>query len=91
MMKQLMDVTIFHWIKGKTGNKYIWLRSTGSTVVSQIIDTVVVLYIGFVLPGKMDWNTFAEVAPTNYLLKMGIAIALTPLIYAVHAGIRKFI
>ena len=91
LISQLMDVTIFHWIKGKTGNKYIWLRSTGSTVVSQIIDTVVVLYIGFVLPGKMDWNTFAEVAPTNYLLKMGIAIALTPLIYAVHAGIRKFI
>jgi uncharacterized PurR-regulated membrane protein YhhQ (DUF165 family) len=56
-----------------------------------MIDTIVVLYIGFVLPGKMDWNTFAEVAPTNYLLKMGIAIALTPLIYAVHAGIRKFI
>ena len=87
----LMDVTIFHWIKGKTGNKYIWLRSTGSTVVSQIIDTVVVLYVGFVLPGKMDWTTFTEVAPTNYLLKMGIAVALTPLIYAVHAGIRKFI
>jgi hypothetical protein len=39
----------------------------------------------------MDWNTFAEVAPTNYLLKMGIVVALTPLIYAVHAGIRKFI
>jgi uncharacterized integral membrane protein (TIGR00697 family) len=91
LISQLLDVTIFHWIKSKTGNKYIWLRSTGSTVVSQMIDTIVVLYIGFVLPGKMDWNTFGEVAPTNYLLKMGIAIALTPLIYAVHAGIRKFI
>jgi uncharacterized integral membrane protein (TIGR00697 family) len=91
LISQLLDVTIFHWIKSKTGNNHIWLRSTGSTVVSQMIDTIVVLYIGFVLPGKMDWNTFAEVAPTNYLLKMGIAVALTPLIYAVHAGIRKFI
>ena len=91
LISQLLDVTIFHWIKSKTGNNHIWLRSTGSTVVSQMIDTIVVLYIGFVLPGKMDWNTFAEVAPTNYLLKMVIAVALTPLIYAVHAGIRKFI
>ncbi len=91
LISQLLDVTIFHWIKSKTGNNHIWLRSTGSTVVSQMIDTIVVLYIGFVLPGKMDWNTFAEVAPTNYLLKMGIAVALTPMIYLVHAGIRKFI
>jgi uncharacterized integral membrane protein (TIGR00697 family) len=91
LISQLLDVTIFHWIKSKTGNNHIWLRSTGSTVVSQMIDTLVVLYIGFVLPGKMDWNTFAEVAPTNYLLKMGIAVALTPMIYLVHASIRKFI
>jgi uncharacterized integral membrane protein (TIGR00697 family) len=91
LISQLLDVTIFHWIKSKTGNNHIWLRSTGSTVVSQMIDTIVVLYIGFVLPGKMDWNTFAEVAPTNYLLKIGIAVALTPMIYLVHAGIRKFI
>lgn len=91
LISQLMDVTLFHWIKSKTGNKHIWLRSTGSTLFSQVIDTLVVLYIGFVLPGKMDWNTFADVAPTNYLLKMGIAVALTPLIYAVHALIRKFI
>ena len=81
LISQLLDVTIFHWIKSKTGNNHI----------CQMIDTIFVLYIGFVLPGKMDWNTFAEVAPTNYMLKMGIAVALTPLIYAVHAGIRKFI
>ena len=91
LISQLLDVTIFHWIKSKTGNNHIWLRSTGSTVVSQMIDTIVVLYIGFVLPGKMDWNTFADVAPTNYLLKMGSAVALTPMIYVVHAGIRRFI
>ena len=76
IISQLLDVTLFHWIKSKTGNKHIWLRSTGSTVVSQMIDTMVVLYIGFVLPGKMDWNTFAQVAPTNYLLKMGIAVEI---------------
>jgi uncharacterized integral membrane protein (TIGR00697 family) len=48
-----MDATIFHWIKNKTGNRYIWLRSTGSTVISQMVDTIVVLYIGFVLTGTL--------------------------------------
>lgn len=91
MLSQLLDVSLFHWVKTKTGNKFIWLRSTGSTVVSQLIDSVVVLYIGFVLPQKMDWNTFLAVAPTNYLFKLGIAVLLTPLIYLVHRAMKKYL
>jgi uncharacterized integral membrane protein (TIGR00697 family) len=91
LFSQLLDATLFHWIKAKTGNKYIWLRSTGSTIVSQLIDTMVVLYIGFVLPGKMNLATFGEIAPVNYALKLGIAIALTPLIYALHAFFKWFL
>ncbi|MFM9422247.1 MAG: hypothetical protein RIR06_708 [Bacteroidota bacterium] len=91
ILSQLLDATLFHFIKNKTGNRFIWLRSTGSTVVSQLIDTVVVLYIGFVLPGKMNLSTFTEIAPVNYALKLGIAIALTPLIYALHAFFKWFL
>lgn len=91
ILSQLLDATLFHWIKNKTGNRFIWLRSTGSTVVSQLIDTVVVLYIGFVLPGKMNLATFTEIVPVNYALKLGIAIALTPLIYALHAFFKWFL
>lgn len=91
LFSQLLDATFFHWIKSKTGNKHIWLRSTGSTVFSQMIDTIVVLYIGFVLPGTISFNDFLSIAPTNYLLKLLIAISLTPLIYLGHYFVKRYL
>ena len=90
LVSQLLDSTIFSFIKKRTGSKYIWLRSTGSTVISQLIDSFIVLYIGFVLPGNMSFNDFLTIAPTNYILKLVIAIALTPLIYLGHWWLRKY-
>jgi uncharacterized integral membrane protein (TIGR00697 family) len=91
LISQLMDATLFHWIKNKTGNRLIWLRSTGSTVVSQLIDTSVVLYVGFVLPGSLTMKQFFEIAPTNYFLKLLIAISLTPLIYLGHYLVKRYL
>jgi uncharacterized integral membrane protein (TIGR00697 family) len=91
LISQLLDAVIFQRIKARTGNRFIWLRSTGSTVFSQMIDTVVVLYIGFVLPGAISWNDFFTIAPTNYVLKLLIAIALTPFIYLLHYGVKRFL
>ncbi len=88
---QLLDTTVFHWIKNKTGNRYIALRSTGSTVISQLIDSIVVLYIGFVIPGKLSMAEFFKIVPVNYSLKLLIAIALTPVIYLGHWLMRKWL
>ena len=79
------------WIKSKTGNKYIWLRSTGSTVISQLVDSYVVLFIGFVITGNMSFTDYLMIAPTNYVLKLLIGVALTPLIYAGHFSVRKYL
>lgn len=91
LVSQLLDAFVFHKIKAKTGNRFIWLRSTGSTVISQFIDTVIVLYIGFVLPGSLSFDKFLEIAPTNYFLKLLIAVALTPLIYLGHYLIKRYL
>ncbi|MCE2712672.1 MAG: queuosine precursor transporter [Cryomorphaceae bacterium] len=91
LISQLIDATLFQWIKQKTGNRWIWLRSTGSTVVSQLIDSFVVLYIGFVLPGSLSLSEFFKIAPTNYVLKLVIAILLTPFIYLGHYAVRKYL
>jgi uncharacterized integral membrane protein (TIGR00697 family) len=91
LFSQLVDASLFKWIKSKTGERYIWLRSTGSTLVSQLVDSYVVLFIGFVLPGAMAWNDFLSIAPTNYLLKLLIASALTPLIYVGHYTVKKYL
>ena len=91
LVSQLLDALLFKWIKSRTGSRYIWLRSTGSTVVSQLIDSYIVLYIGFVLPGSLSFSDFMTIAPTNYILKLIIAILLTPLIYLGHYLIKKYV
>ena len=91
LVSQILDASLFSWIKSKTGERFIWLRSTGSTLISQLIDSYIVLYIGFVLPGTLSFNDFITIAPTNYVLKIVIAILLTPLIYLGHFIIRKFV
>lgn len=91
LVSQLLDATLFDWIKNKTGNRWIWLRSTGSTVVSQLVDSFIVLYIGFVLPGSLTFDQFLHIAPTNYLLKLMVALSLTPIIYVGHSAIRKYL
>lgn len=99
LTSQLVDVFVFWIIRDKTGSKMIWLRSTGSTVVSQLIDTFVVQFIGFVLPGIINPGTkgawtmemFWHNASYSYGFKLMVAIALTPLIYVGHHYISKYI
>jgi uncharacterized integral membrane protein (TIGR00697 family) len=89
---QLIDVNIFHRIRRFTGERQVWLRATGSTAVSQLVDSFVVLYIAFVL-GPQHWPTslFLAVGTLNYLYKMGAAIALIPLLYVARAGIHRYL
>ncbi|WP_026703506.1 queuosine precursor transporter [Flavobacterium soli] len=91
LVSQLIDVTVFSYFKNKTGNKMIWLRTTGSTVISQLFDSFIVLGIAFWLPGKINSETFVSSALTGYTFKLGTAIALTPLIYLGHHLIKKYL
>ncbi|MBL7883108.1 MAG: queuosine precursor transporter [Bacteroidia bacterium] len=90
LVSQLIDVSIFWLLRNKTGGKMIWLRSTGSTVISQLVDTFIVLGIAFWLPGKMSTSTFINAALTGYTFKLIIAVALTPLIYLGHSLIDNY-
>ena len=89
---QLIDVSIFHRIRKRTGERHAWLRATGSTAVSQLVDSFVVLYIAFVL-GPQQWPTslFLAVGTLNYAYKMLAAIALIPLLYLMRAGIHRYL
>ena len=88
---QFLDFFIFHQLKMRTGSAHLWLRATGSTVFSQLVDTFVVLYIAFVIPGKWTHSQFIDVATTNYVYKLAIAIAVTPVIYLVHSIIESYL
>jgi queuosine precursor transporter len=91
LVSQLIDVTLFHYLKKRTGKKMLWLRSTGSTVISQLFDSFIVLGIAFWLPGKIDSKTFVTSAFTGYSVKLLIAIGLTPLIYLGHYLIDNYL
>jgi queuosine precursor transporter len=86
---QLIDVYVFQRLKKITGNKYLWLRATGSTLVSQFIDSFVVLYIAF--SGIFSTAQINAIGITNYIYKFCVAIALTPLIYLGHALIDRYL
>ena len=89
---QMIDVSVFQRIRRATGDRAVWLRATGSTAVSQLVDSFVVLYIAFVLgPQKWPTSLFLAVSTVNYAYKMVAAIALIPLIYLVRAGIRRYL
>lgn len=85
LIGQLVDVGIFHAIRKRTGDRHIWLRATGSTLVSQAFDSLIVLYIAFVI-GPQHWpvSLWLAVATVNYAYKVCAAIALTPVIYALR-------
>jgi uncharacterized integral membrane protein (TIGR00697 family) len=91
LISQLIDVTVFHYVKNRTGNKMIWLRSTGSTVISQLFDSFIVLGIAFWMTGKMTTEVYILSAFTGYFVKLIIAVFLTPLIYLGHYIIEKYI
>jgi len=89
---QLIDVAVFQRIRSATGERWVWLRATGSTAVSQLVDSFVVLYIAFVLgPQKWPTSLFLAVSTVNYAYKMLAAIALIPLLYLMRRGIRAYL
>ena len=83
LVGQLLDIALFVLFKRWSRGRYIWLRATGSTVVSQLVDTVLVQFINFA--GVLAVSDIWKLAQNSYVLKLILAIALTPLIYLGHA------
>ena len=89
LIGQLVDIYVFHFLRGKTGSRLLWLRATGSTVVSQLIDSFVVLFVAF--GGVLATAQIVEVGLTNYIYKFLIAVAITPLLYVIHKLIDNYL
>ncbi|WP_258104269.1 queuosine precursor transporter [Marinoscillum sp. MHG1-6] len=95
LIGQFMDVFVFQKLKKITGHKMIWLRATGSTLISQLIDSFVVLAIAFYIlaPEGSRWSIVQviSVGIINYIYKFTVAIVLTPLIYLGHYLIDNYL
>lgn len=90
LVSQIVDVTVFHKIKKVTGEKKVWLRATGSTLVSQLVDSFIVLFIAFKIGQGWSWQLVFAICLINYTYKFTMAIILTPVIYLVEHRIEKY-
>lgn len=100
LVGSLCDIAVFGFIKRLTGQRLVWLRATGSTVISQLIDSFVVSYLAFSL-GRQLFPSAANppaplaaipgIAVTGYALKFAIAIAITPVIYAGRYAMHRWL
>lgn len=91
LISQYVDVIVFWIFRKRTGMRMLWLRATGSTIVSQLIDTFVIQGIAFVIPGYLSLDQYFIVAMTSYVYKLAIAVFLTPLIYGSHNLIERYL
>jgi len=93
LIGQIADVMIFHRIKRLTGEKALWLRATGSTLVSQFIDSFVVIFIAFYINPQYNWSwqMVAAIGIVNYTYKFLVAILMTPLLYLIHGILDRYL
>ncbi len=91
LLGQLLDVSVFAWLRKRTGPKHIWLRATGSTLFSQLVDSFVVLGIAFYVFGNWSIGQVLAVGSVNYLYKGAVAILSTPLLYVAHYAIDNYL
>jgi uncharacterized integral membrane protein (TIGR00697 family) len=87
LIGQLLDISIFFLLRRLTGHRFLWLRSTGSTVVSQAVDSLVVSFV--FLSGSKSMGYILRTARNGYLVKLVLAVGLTPLIYLGHGILRR--
>ncbi|RZK41694.1 MAG: VUT family protein [Pedobacter sp.] len=93
LVSQMIDVLIFHKIKKVTGERALWLRATGSTLISQLIDSYVVIFIAFYLNPAYDWSwqMIAAIGLVGYIYKFVVALAMTPILYVVHKIVDNYL
>ena len=89
LLGQLLDIALFFRLRQLTKGRHLWLRATGSTLGSQFFDTAIVLSIAFW--GQIPAGQIAAITLFNYGYKLVIAIGITPLIYAGHRLMDRYL
>ena len=91
LLGQIVDATVFRQIKNYTGDRAIWLRATVSTLVSQFIDSYLVLYVAFYLGQDWTFEMLLSIGTVNYIYKVLIALLFIPLLYLIHHLIDRYL
>lgn len=89
LVSQFVDIAAFHVLRRMTNGGLLWVRASGSTAISQLVDTVVINLVAWV--GMMPVDKILQIVFSAYGLKLLIALALTPAVYACHAAVERFV
>jgi uncharacterized integral membrane protein (TIGR00697 family) len=89
LVGQLVDIALFHRLRRLTGGRHLWLRATGSTFGSQFFDTLIVLTVAFA--GQLALGEIVAITLFNYAYKLLIAVGITPVIYAAHWAMDRYL
>ena len=86
LVSQHADVVLFHLFRRLTDKRHLWMRNIASTTISQAIDTV--LFISIAFGGTVSGGALWNLIYTQYLIKLGIAVVDTPIVYALVTYLR---
>lgn len=94
LIGQFTDIAMFAFMKRLTRGRLIWLRATGSTIVSQFVDSLCIMTVLYFFQRLADGErpdlAFTLIAALKgYSIKFGIAVLITPLIYVGRALVQS--
>jgi queuosine precursor transporter len=74
-------------MKVMTQGKWLWMRTIGSTIAGELIDTFLFVLIAFAF--EMSWSVLLSIAVSNYIFKVGVEVLFTPVTYAAVGWLKK--
>ena len=91
LIGQFLDISVFQYWKALTQSRHLWLRATGSTVLSQLVDTATINSIFGKWTAGWTWEFIAQKGLREYIIKLCVAVLLTPLVYAIHGAVERWL
>lgn len=88
LVGEFSNSTVLARLKVATQGKFLWLRTIGSTLVGEGVDTIIFILIA-TLFGVFPWELFGTLAVTNYIFKVGIEVLMTPLTYRIVNALKR--
>ena len=98
LVAQSMDVYLFALLRKRTNGRFLWLRNNLATMISQIVDTFIFVFVAWVIwlwlpsgKGDLTWYIWKSIAQGEFIWKLILAILDTPIVYALITGLRYWL
>ena len=88
LVGEFSNSTVLARLKVVTQGKFLWLRTIGSTLVGEGVDTIIFILVA-TLFGVFPWELFGTLAVTNYIFKVGIEVLMTPVTYQIVNWLKR--